>query len=115
MKRCCSNSFFDSNDISNKIFKILIDKFLAVFIMFFQIAILFNHYSKCFREIYILTMKKFNKKNYIVTKTYCSIIFFNILNKILKLVIVKRINALIKTHDIFSELQIKAKNNDFAK
>ena len=113
MKHCCSNNVFDSNDISNKIFKMLIDKFFSIFILFFRIAILFNHHLKCFREVHILTVKKFNKKNYIMMKMYCLIIFFNILNKILKSIIVKRINALLKTHDIFFELQIKTKKQQF--
>ena len=113
MKRCRSNSVFDSNNILNKIFKILIDKFLSIFVLFFQIAVLFDHHSKCFCEIHISAIKKFNKKNYIVTRTYRSIFFFNILNKILKSIIIKRISALIETHDMLFELQIKMKKQRF--
>jgi hypothetical protein len=51
-------------------------------------------------------LKKSNKSNYTNLKMYRFIAFFNILDKTLKSIIVKRINNFVKTHKLLFETQM---------
>jgi prenyltransferase beta subunit len=66
-----------------------------------------NYHSRCFKKTHITFLKKSNKSNYTNFKTYKFIALFNILNKTLKLIIVKRINNLAKTHKLLFETQMR--------
>jgi hypothetical protein len=72
----------------------------------FKICAERNYYSRCFQKTHIIFLKKFNKNDYTNFKTYKFIAFFNILSKTLKLIIVKRIHNLAKTHKLLFETQI---------
>jgi hypothetical protein len=79
----------------------------------FQICVELNYHSFCFKIAHIIIFKKFNKKNYFDVKTYRFIILLNTLNKILKSIIIRRINSLAKTHDMLFASQMsdhKSKN-----
>ncbi len=55
--------------------------------------------------------EKVEKKNYTNVKTYKSIVFLNIFDKILKSVIARRISDLTKTHDFLFVNQINKRKN----
>ena len=54
-------------------------------------------------------LRKLNKKNYTKSSLYKSIALLNTLNKILKLIILKRIQYVIKTLKTFLNTQMKAR------
>jgi hypothetical protein len=70
-----------------------------------------NYHFRCFRETHIIILKKSRKKNYTNVKTYKSIAFLNIFDKVLKFVIARRINDLTKTHDLLSVNQMNERKN----
>ncbi len=72
----------------------------------FQVCVELNYHSRCFRIAHIIAFKKFNKKDYFDVKTYKLIILLNTLNKILKSIIIRRINNLTKTHDMLFASQM---------
>ncbi len=102
IKRCKSNNVSKSNDISNRILKIFINKLISHLLNLFRICAKQNYHSFCFKKIHIIALKKSSKKNYTNMKTYKSIAFLNIFDKALKSIITQRINDLTKTHDLFS-------------
>jgi len=55
----------------------------------------------------IMILRKSNKSNYIKVKIYRSIVFENIINKIMKNIITEIINYLIKTHELLSSYHYK--------
>jgi hypothetical protein len=101
IKRCKSNNASKFDDILNKILKILFTEIMLSLINQFQAYIKLNYHFLCFRIARIIVFKKFNKKNYSKVKTYKFVILLNTLNKILKLIITRRINNLTKIHDMF--------------
>jgi hypothetical protein len=101
IKRCKSNNASEFDDIFNRIFKILVDKLMSHLMSLFWVCVALSYHSRYFREIHIIILKKSRKKNYTNVKTYKSIAFLNIFDKILKSVIARRINDLTKTHNLF--------------
>jgi hypothetical protein len=77
----------------------------------FWIYVELNYYLRCFKIAHIIIFKKFNKKNYFDVKKYKFIILLNTLNKILKSIIIRRINNLTKIHDMFFASQMNDRKN----
>jgi hypothetical protein len=98
--RCKSNNASKSDDIFNRILKILVDKLMSHLMNLFRVCTALNYHSRCFREIHIIVLKKSRKKNYTNVKTYKSIALLNTLDKVLKSMIARRINDMTKTHDL---------------
>jgi hypothetical protein len=84
IKRCKSNNVSESDDISNKILKILCTKLIFSLMNLFRVCVELNYHARCFKIAHIIILKKFNKKNYFDVKTYKFITLLNTLNKILK-------------------------------
>jgi hypothetical protein len=111
IKRYKLNSVFEFNDISNKILKILCTELMFSLMNLFRIYIELNYHSRCFKIAHIIAFKKFNKKDYFNVKTYKFLILLNTLNKVLKSVIIRRINNLTKTHDMLFASQMNDRKN----
>ncbi len=110
-KWCKSNSASKSNDILNRIFKILVNKLMTHLMNLFRVCVALSYHSRCFREIHIIVLKKSRKKNYTNVKTYKSIALLNIFDKVLKSVIARRISDLTKVHDLFFVNQMNERKN----
>jgi hypothetical protein len=106
IKRCKSDNVSEFDDISNKIFKILCTELMLSLINLFRVCVELNYHSRCFRVTHIIIFKKFNKKDYFDVKTYRFITLLNTLSKILKSIIIRRINSLAKIHDMFFASQM---------
>jgi hypothetical protein len=111
IKRCKLNNASEFDDISNKILKNFCAKIMLSLISLFQAYVELNYHFLCFRIAHIIVLKKLNKKNYSNVKMYKFIILLNTLNKILKSIITRRINSLMKTHDMFSISQMSDRKN----
>jgi hypothetical protein len=100
IKRCKWNNVSEFDDILNRIFKLFVDKLMSHLMNLFRVCVALNYHSRCFREIHIIALKKSRKKNYTNVKTYKSIALLNLLDKVLKSMIARRINDLTKIHDL---------------
>ncbi len=98
IKKCKFDNASKSNDISNRILKLLINKLMSRLLRLFRVCATLNYHSRCFRETHIIALKKSNKSNYTSFKAYRSIILLNTLSKTFKSIIIKRINNLTETH-----------------
>ncbi len=103
IKKSKSNNVSRSDKILNKVFKLLVKKLMFMLMNLFKIYAEQNYHSRCFKKTHIIFLKKSNKNNYTNLKTYRLIAFFNILEKTLKSIIVRRINNLTKTHKLLFE------------
>ncbi len=111
IKRCKSNNASKSNDISNRVLKVLVNKLISHLLSLFQVCVELSYHSLCFRETHIIALKKSKKKNYTNVKTYRSIVLLNIFDKALKSIIAQRISDLTKTHDLLSFSQMSERKN----
>jgi hypothetical protein len=96
-----SNNALKFDDILNRIFKIFVDRLISYLMNLFRVYVELNYYFHCFREIHIIILKKSKKKIYTNVKIYKSIVLSNTFDKILKLMIARCINDLMKIHDLF--------------
>ena len=71
-----------------------------------------NYCSKYFRKSIIIILRKSQKKFYSFVFLYKLIVLFNIINKFIKYIIIKRINFLTKKHNLLFRIyfEIKKKN-----
>jgi predicted RNA binding protein with dsRBD fold (UPF0201 family) len=106
IKRSKSDSASESNEIFNKVLKLLMKKLMFTLMNLFRICAEQNYHSRCFKETHIIFLKKSNKNNYTNFKTYRFIALFNILDKTLKSIIVKRISNFAETHKLLFETQM---------
>jgi hypothetical protein len=106
IKRSKSDNASKLNKIFNKMLKLLMKKLMFTLMNLFKICAKQNYHSRCFKKTYIISLKKSDKSNYMNFKTYRFIAFFNIFDKTLKSIIVKRINNLAKTHKLLFETQM---------
>jgi hypothetical protein len=111
IKRCKSNNASKSDDISNRVLKILVNKLISHFLNLFRICAKLSYHSLCFREAHIIALKNSKKKNYTNIKTYKSIVLLNTFDKALESIIAQRINDLTKTHDLLSINQMNERKN----
>jgi hypothetical protein len=111
IRRYKSDSASKSNDILNRILKMLVNKLMSHLVNLFRICAELNYHFRCFRETHTIALKKLEKKNYTDVKTYKSIALLNTLSKALESVIARRINDLAKTHDLLSVNQMKKRKN----
>ncbi len=105
-KKNKSNNASKLDEIFNKMLKLLMKKLMFTLTNLFKVCTEQNYHPRCFKKTHIISLKKSNKSNYMNLKTYKLIAFFNILNKTLKSIIVKRINNLTKTHKLLFETQM---------
>jgi hypothetical protein len=62
IKQCKSKNTSKFDDILNRMFKILVDKLMSHLMNLFRVCATLNYHSRCFREIYIIILKKSKKK-----------------------------------------------------
>ncbi len=106
IKKSKSDSASKSDEIFNKMLKLLMKKLMFTLMSLFKICAEQNYHSRCFRKTHTIFLKKSNKSNYTNFKTYKFIALFNILNKTLKSIIVNQISNLAETHKLLFETQM---------
>ena len=92
IKRLALDKISSSNDIINQLLKtcvLIMTKFLT---SLFKACIQYAYYLKAFKKINIIILKKLEKENYIISKMYYLIILLNIIKRIMKSIISKKIS-----------------------
>jgi hypothetical protein len=107
IKKCKFDNVSNSNEISNRILKILIKKLFSFLTSLFRACVEHDYYSRCFREVNIIILKKSNKSNYTDFKTYRLIALLNTIDKTVEFIIARRINTFAETHEMLFATQMK--------
>jgi hypothetical protein len=79
--------------------------------LLFEICIQLFYHSKTFKKVNTIILKKAKKDDYIISKTYRFAILLNIMNKIMKSIMNKRIAWLTKTHRLLFDFHMKCRKN----
>ena len=86
-----SNKIYEINKIINKTLKQFIHVIIEQIYFFFDKCIKKKIQLSYFKNIFTIMLRKSKKKNYLKFSSYKSIALLNTLNKILKLIVFKRI------------------------
>lgn len=94
------------DSILNEILKTCNKKLDKILIILFQAYIIFFYYFFVFKKTNTIALKKPWKADYIISKTYKSKALFNILNKVLEAIMIKKIIYLPKKYHFLLERDI---------
>jgi hypothetical protein len=111
IKRIALDKISNFDEIINKLLKIYVFIMMQLFISLFIICIQQTYHSKAFKKVNIITLKKIDKKDYTISKTYRSIALLNIIEKILKFIMSKKISWITKRHRLLFDTFMKCRKN----
>jgi hypothetical protein len=111
IKRIALDKISSFDEIINKLFKICAFIMMQLLISLFVVCIQQTYHSKAFKKVNIITLKKVDKKDYTISKTYRLIALLNIIEKILKFIMSKKISWITKTHRLLFDTFMKCRKN----
>jgi hypothetical protein len=111
IRRIVLNKISNLDEIINKLFKICAFIMMQLLISLFIVCIQQTYHSKTFKKVNIITLKKIDKRNYTISKTYRSIALLNIIEKTLEFIMNKKISWITKTHRLLLDTFMKCRKN----
>ena len=97
------NKVFKNNNIFNVIFKRVLQRIFFVFNWIYNTNLKLNYYSTHFKNSITVFLRKINNFDYVIFKFFRFIILFNIINKIIKLIIIICFNYTAKIFNLLFE------------
>ena len=98
MKKLNPNKAFGSDDITNRFLKTCGNGLISVLTSFFQICVNRKYHFKTYWKNNTMILRKSDKNNYDVVKTWRSIALLNTMNKIFESIISKKLSYLAEHH-----------------
>jgi hypothetical protein len=111
IKRFAFDKISSFNDFINKLFKACAFIMIKLLTFIFETCIQLFYHSKTFKKVNTIILKKTRKNDYIISKTYRFIILLNIMNKIMKSIMNRRITWLTKTYRLLFDFYMKCRKN----
>jgi hypothetical protein len=111
VKRIVFDKISSFDEIINKLLKICVFIMMQLLILLFIDCIQQTYHSKTFKKVNIIILKKIDKRNYTISKTYRSIALLNIIEKILEFIMSKKISWIAKTHRLLFDTFMKCRKN----
>jgi len=99
----------NTSNISNRMLQVSLAKLISVLTSLFNACVIHKYHSKQFKKTQTIVLCKSKKSNYIDLKMYWLIALLNIMSKALKLIMIKRLSDIVKTHHMLSNAQMRAK------
>jgi hypothetical protein len=95
------------DDIINRLIKTCSSVLIKLLISLFQICIAHAYHFITLKTVNTITLKKTRKSNYIISKAYKSIALLNIIEKVMKSIISKKILWLTKNHRLLLDSHMR--------
>jgi hypothetical protein len=111
IKRIAFDKISNFDEIINKLFKICVFIMMQLLISLFVICRQQTYHSKAFKKINIITLKKIDKRDYTISKTYRSIALLNIIEKFFEFIMSKKISWITKTHRLLFDTFMKCRKS----
>jgi hypothetical protein len=91
IKRFALDKISSFDEFTNRLLKACVFIMIKLLISLFEICIQQIYHSKAYKEVNTITLKKLKKKDYTISKSYRLIILLNIIDKIMKSIMSKKI------------------------
>jgi hypothetical protein len=111
IRRIVFDKISSFDEIINKLLKICVFIMMQLLISLFVVCIQQTYHSKTFKKVNIITLKKIDKRDYTISKTYWSIALLNIIEKILEFIMSKKISWIAKTYWLLLDTFMKCRKN----
>jgi hypothetical protein len=95
----------------NRLLKVCVLIMMRLLTPLFVVCIQQAYHSKAFKKVNIITWKKVDKRDYTISKMYWSIALLNIIEKILKFIMSKKISWITKTHRLLLDTFMRCRKN----
>ena len=102
-----SNKTFEKDEIFNHILKTALSHIVFALNWIFNTSLTLKYCFKHFRESIIILLRKSKKFDYFIFKVYRSIVLFNIMNKIMKIIMISRLSYAAEKHELLSKNQFE--------
>ncbi len=86
----------DTSDILNRMLQVNLAELISVLTSLFNACIIHKYHSKQFKKIQTIILCKLKKSDYIDSKMYQLNALFNIMSKVLKLIMIKRLSDIVR-------------------
>ncbi len=86
---------------------------ISVLTSLFNACITYKYHLKQFKKTQTIVLRKLKKSNYINSKTYWLITLLNIMSKVLKSIMIKRLSDIVETHCMLFNAQMRARRKRF--
>ena len=103
----------NTSDISNRVLQASLAELISVLTSLFNTCITHKYYLKQFKKTQTIVLCKSKKSDYINSKMYRLIALLDIMSKVLKSIMIKRLSDIIKTHCMLFNAQIRARRKWF--
>ncbi len=102
-----------ASDISNRALQASFAELISVLTSLFNACVIHKYHSKQFKKTQTIVLCKSKKSDYIDSKMYRLIALLNIMSKALKLIMIKRLSDIVKTHRMLSNAQMRVRRKRF--
>jgi len=109
IRRVKADKALSASDISNRVLQVNLAELISVLTSLFNACVTHKYHLKQFKKTQTIVLHKSKKSDYIDSKTYRLIALLNIMSKALKLIMIKRLSDIVKTHCMLSNAQMKAR------
>jgi len=99
----------NASDISNRALQASLAELISVLTSLFNACVTHKYHSKQFKKTQTIVLCKSKKSDYIDLKTYWFIALLNIMSKVLRLIMIKRLNDIVEIHCMLSNAQMKVR------
>jgi hypothetical protein len=110
-----SNIVSKENDILNRVIKLVLSHIMSVVKWIFNQSLRLKYCLRHFREFITMFLRKINKFDYFVLKTYRFIALLNILDKIMKSIMTTRLSYAAKKHNLLLKKHFEDRKNIVSK
>jgi len=109
IKRIKANKASDISDISNRVLQTDFAKLTLILMSLFNAYVTHEYHLKQFKKAQTIVLYKSKKSDYTDSKTYQLIALLDIMSKVLKLIMTKRLSNIAETHHMLSDAQMKVR------
>ena len=109
IKRIKANKASDITYISNRVLQTDFAKLTLILMSLFNAYVTHEYHLKQFKKAQTIVLYKSKKSDYTDSKTYQLIALLDIMSKVLKLIMTKRLSNIAETHHMLSDAQMKVR------
>ncbi len=109
IRRVKADKALSTSDISNRVLQASFAELISVLTSLFNACIIHKYHSKQFKKTQTIVLCKSKKSDYIDSKMYRLIALFNIMSKVLKSIMIKRLSDIVETHHMLSNAQMRVR------
>ncbi len=96
-------------NILNRMLQTDLAELISILMSLFNVYVTYKYHLKQFKKAQMIVLCKLKKSNYTDLKTYWFIALLDIMNKVLKSIMIKRLSNIAEIHHMLSDAQMKVR------